>query len=1140
MNYCSASYLYTDEIFNICAGSYEILRTWKVRNTCLPVVPGENPREHIQLIRVLDQLDPEVLCPDDQIISTSPFSCTAFYPVPAPTMMSDGCSNTTYTVSVSGGALTFDGTSYSLSNLAPGNYTITYRITDECNRRTECSYALTVEDLVEPAAICNDLLQISLGGQGVARIGATDLDEGSNDACGPVSLAIRREFKFDQTDCSPLEPYFSEWADEQFFSCCDIQDSVRLELLVTDLQGNTNTCWLNVLVEDKLAPFCLAPDDATVTCVEWPLLFSGDIEDAYSTDFAGTSLMMNELFGGADGTDNCAVDTLVELAPNIQINECGWGTITRRFAAWQWNGDANGNGAIDADEVLSSSNLCEQRITIEEVHDYAIQFPADGDAACVDGDVSWDEIVTYADGCDVLAVNIGEPEVFPATSDECYKLRISYTVIDWCLWDGEAPAVSLSRDEDDDNEAGESFWVYRRADDNLATIDTDNDETNGIIRETLDRGHWQYYQFVKVYDNTAPVVSDAGPRTFCALPNTCDTLVQLTFNITDDCGLNGLELISVEADTSALDVNGNGAIDANEFVADITTAANYDGNGLLTHNGFYSIGTHSLLVVLTDGCGNTVSHYTTFTVGDCSATAPICVNGLTVTLMPTPEGDCAAAIWASDYLGSPVFDCSGPLQYAIYRPSEVEAAGEGFVPDPARDGLILTTADPQNTVLYIYAIDQAGNFDYCETYVLVQSGDNSCKVEGTATIAGVIRTEEAEPVAGVEVSLNGGASATQTTVADGAYEFSSLEAGGDYSVTPYSNQNPLNGVSTFDIILISKHILATQALDGPYKRIAADVNSSGTITTLDLIQMRKLILNIITEFPSNTSWRFVDQDYVFPVPENPWLEEFPEIINENNVVEDLLEADFVAVKVGDVNGSAQASAQGVGERNLQGIIQLEVEDMSLLSGNLYTIAVSAADWNALTGFQGTLQIEGAELVDIEYAAAKAENFGLRYARQGFVTMSWNASSETSAKTEDVLFSLVVRASADVRLSEVLRITDRYTPAEAYDQEKTAHLELKFVEAAESIASEEAVLYQNIPNPFREQTLIGFYLPKAENLSVEVQTIDGQTVWQQSGQYPAGYNSIQLTRRDLRDYTGPLVYVLIGDDFALRKKMIVLK
>jgi subtilisin-like proprotein convertase family protein len=1140
VNNCSASYLYTDEIYNICAGSYEILRTWKVRNTCLPVVVGQNPREHIQLIRVLDQEDPQVVCPDDLIISTSPLTCTAYYPIPAPLMMNDGCSNTSYTVSVSGGALTFVNGNYTLSNLAPGTYTITYRVRDECNRRTTCSYNVTVEDLIEPTAACDDLLQISLGGQGIARITAADLDEGSYDACGPVSLAIRRAYTRDPEDCSEVTDYFSPWDDEQYFSCCDLNETVRLELLVTDLQGNTNTCWLEVVIEDKLAPFCTAPANQTVTCAEWPLLFSGGLEDAYANDFAATSLTMNELFGGPTGTDNCTVDTLVERAPNIQINDCGWGTITRRFAAWQWNGDTNGNGAIDINEVLSSVNNCTQVITITEVHDYAISFPADGDAACTDGEVNWDEIATFADGCDVLVVNIGEPDIFPATADECYKLRIPYTIINWCVWDGEVEPINLSRDEDNDDQPGEAFWVYRRADNNLAVIDTDNDRTNGFIREVVDRGHWKYYQFVKVYDNTAPVIEDSGALEFCATP-ACDTLVTLNLSITDDCGLNGLQIISVAADNNAVDVNGNGTIESNEFFTDITVTeqATYDGAGGLTYSGVHPIGVHALRVVLTDGCGNTVSHYTTFRVNDCVATAPICINGLTVTLMPTPEGDCAAAIWVTDYLASPVVDCSGPLQYAIYRATEVAAAGEDFAPDPVRNGLVLTTADEATTVLYIYAIDTAGNFEYCETYVLVQPGDPSCSVGESATISGVIMTEDAEAVAAVEVSLSGGNSATMTTGNDGAYTFGNLEAGQDYSVTPYSNANPLNGVSTFDIILISKHILAVQPLNSPYKRIAADVNRSGTITTLDLIQLRKLILNITTEFANNTSWRFVDQNYVFPEPTNPWMEAFPELINANNVITTIDDADFVAVKIGDVNGSAQANALSSDDRTLEERLQLEIENADLRQGNVYTIAVTAGTASGMNGFQGTLELQGLELMAIEHTRTTAANFGVQAAESGFVTMSWNqAAGDPSLSATDVLFSLVVRAVADQRLSDGLQISSRYTEAEAYRANALHDLGLQFVESTWPGA--EFALYQNTPNPFKAESVIGFYLPEALPATLTVQDVSGRVVLLLKKDCTAGYHDFTLTEQQLKGYAGVLTYTLRAGDYQASKSMIVVK
>ncbi|MDV7402540.1 hypothetical protein RZS08_64560, partial [Arthrospira platensis SPKY1] len=55
------------------------------------------------------------------------------------------------------------------------------------------------------------------------------------------------------------------------------------------------------------------------------------------------------------------------------------------------------------------------------------------------------------------------------------------------------------------------------------------------------------------------------------------------------------------------------------------------------------------------------------TVKDCKAPTPICYNGLTVTLMPTPDGAGMAAIWATDFIASDVVDCSAPIKYSIRR-----------------------------------------------------------------------------------------------------------------------------------------------------------------------------------------------------------------------------------------------------------------------------------------------------------------------------------------------------------------------------------------------------------------------------------------------------------------------------------------
>jgi hypothetical protein len=47
----------------------------------------------------------------------------------------------------------------------------------------------------------------------------------------------------------------------------------------------------------------------------------------------------------------------------------------------------------------------------------------------------------------------------------------------------------------------------------------------------------------------------------------------------------------------------------------------------------------------------------------------------------------------------------------------------------------------------------------------------------------------------------------------------------------------------------------------------------------------------------------VDADYVFPDPTNPWFQEFPESRNINNLSGDMMNEDFIAAKIGDVNGT---------------------------------------------------------------------------------------------------------------------------------------------------------------------------------------------------------------------------------------------
>ena len=51
-------------------------------------------------------------------------------------------------------------------------------------------------------------------------------------------------------------------------------------------------------------------------------------------------------------------------------------------------------------------------------------------------------------------------DFFSASGDECYKIFRTYSVINWCEYDGISDPVVVSRDEDCDGKPGdEDVWV---------------------------------------------------------------------------------------------------------------------------------------------------------------------------------------------------------------------------------------------------------------------------------------------------------------------------------------------------------------------------------------------------------------------------------------------------------------------------------------------------------------------------------------------------------------------------------------------------------------------------------------------------------------------------------------------------------
>ncbi len=194
--------------------------------------------------------------------------------------------------------------------------------------------------------------------------------------------------------------------------------------------------------------------------------------------------------------------------------------------------------------------------------------------------------------------------------------------------------------------------------------------------------------------------------------------------------------------------------------------------------------------------------------------------------------------------------------------------------------------------------------DPSNTGAITQNGYLRPAVQGF-TISGNVKTYWDAPMHGVRVDIGGGTSASVYTDSLGNFQFANIPVGGSYNIKPVHDINDLNGVTTYDLVLISKHILAIEPFDSPWKMIAADVNKSGSVTTFDVVETRKVILGINQAFPANTSWRFFPAFATFNNPNDPFSGGLPpDNITVNNLQGNYPGVNFKGVKVADVNNSA--------------------------------------------------------------------------------------------------------------------------------------------------------------------------------------------------------------------------------------------
>jgi hypothetical protein len=278
-------------------------------------------------------------------------------------------------------------------------------------------------------------------------------------------------------------------------------------------------------------------------------------------------------------------------------------------------------------------------------------------------------------------------------------------------------------------------------------------------------------------------------------------------------------------------------------------------------------------------------------------------------------------------------------------------------------------------------------------------------------------------VGNVTTTLTGSTNLSVVTLADGNYGFTRIPALGTCCITPSKTDDdpPANGITVADLAMIQAQVLGKLAL-GPYQLLAADVNTNGSITVADLAQIQAVILGKLTNFPAGL-WRFVPADYVFPNALNPWSALCQRWYT--NLEAEVVNGDFIAIKLGDVNNSWKPPVP-VGGQTLvldspkQGTVQAAavpevgfcVGEQSAQPGQTVRVPVAVNGFSRVTSAQFSLEWDPAVLRFLGTGSYGLKElspacFGTTLTERGRLAFAWYDPEASGVTLADgtVLFSV---------------------------------------------------------------------------------------------------------------------------------------
>jgi large repetitive protein len=271
----------------------------------------------------------------------------------------------------------------------------------------------------------------------------------------------------------------------------------------------------------------------------------------------------------------------------------------------------------------------------------------------------------------------------------------------------------------------------------------------------------------------------------------------------------------------------------------------------------------------------------------------------------------------------------------------------------------------------------------------------------TITLSGKVLRHNGDPIEGVMVNCTN--VSPVLSAVDGSFSFSDLPEEEDFTITGGFETDFFENISILDVAYSGDLILGVINDPLNYQFLAGDMNQSGSVSTVDLVMMRRAILKIDNSYP-DIYWKFYDGDTNLS---------FPTLgIYLQNVIEDKSDLELIGVKTGDV----AINADHLPPPPNAPIPVYFIEDISVSQGEQFLLEIKANDFKDIVGFQQGLKWDPSLLEFIEYEGNTDLNFFANemFSSNGdFLITGISVGSEVDLDNGDVVYAIKFNALQDL-------------------------------------------------------------------------------------------------------------------------------